>query len=110
MGACSSTSDEPGLQSKGLQSPCFMLILAACVVCLVGASFVSDTSDVIDRLEASLSLKEFFCWLSALQAADGQHNLVVVASRNVNSEDPVWSKCSCKRRNALVKMRTAFAA
>ncbi|CAE7667964.1 OTU11 [Symbiodinium pilosum] len=34
------------------------------------ASFVSDTSDVIDRLEA----------------ADGQHNLVVVASRNVNSE------------------------
>ncbi|CAE7756157.1 unnamed protein product, partial [Symbiodinium necroappetens] len=34
------------------------------------ASFISNTSDVIDRLEA----------------ADGQDNLVVVASRNVDTE------------------------
>ncbi|CAE7802538.1 OTU11 [Symbiodinium sp. CCMP2592] len=51
MGTCASTDGEPGLQSKG-------------------ASFISNTSDVIDRLEA----------------ADGQDNLVVVASRNVNTE------------------------
>ncbi|CAE7423467.1 OTU11 [Symbiodinium natans] len=51
MGTCASASSERGLQSKG-------------------SSFISNASDVIDRLEA----------------ADGQENLVLVASRKVDSE------------------------
>ena len=61
MGTCASTDGEPGLQSKGLQLPAQVsgvrtLPYRHSVLRTVsGASFISNTSDVIDRLEASLT-------------------------------------------------------